>query len=159
MVISTKKTRIFVSLIAPESLASQDRCSHSVPRRPDYSPYSVNFVLTQGIPPDFSGSVHFCIIKPPYAMGSVLSLSGHATAYRCHLLLRVRRRGPVALKVVLVKRVLPFEVHHGLFLVHFYFPTPIWSFRLHTLSLHFFNAVGHRPIAACCVGENHLHKQ
>ena len=36
-----KKNEDFsLSLIVPESLASRDGCSHPVPRRPDYSPYS-----------------------------------------------------------------------------------------------------------------------
>ena len=39
----------------------------------------LNLVLTYGIPPEFRGGVH---MKPPYAIGSVPSLSGHAIAYR-----------------------------------------------------------------------------
>ena len=45
-------------------------------------------MLTYGIPPEFRGGVH---MKPPYAIGSVPSLSGHAVAYRCRSLPRVRR--------------------------------------------------------------------
>ena len=45
-------------------------------------------MLTYGIPPEFRGGVH---IKPPYAIGSVPSLSGHADAYRWGSLPRVRR--------------------------------------------------------------------
>ena len=40
----------------------------------------LNLVFTRGIPPDFRGGVH--LFKPPYASGSVPSLSGHITAYR-----------------------------------------------------------------------------
>ena len=36
-------------------------------------------MLTQGIPPDFRGGVHLFI--PPYAIGPVSRLSGHAFAY------------------------------------------------------------------------------
>ena len=45
-------------------------------------------MLTYGIPPEFRGGVH---MKPPYAIGSVPSLSGHAVAYRWCSLPRVRR--------------------------------------------------------------------
>ena len=45
-------------------------------------------MLTCGIPPGFRGGVH---MKPPYAIGSVPSLSGHAVAYRWRSLPRVRR--------------------------------------------------------------------
>ena len=39
-------------------------------------------------------------MEPPYAIGSVPGLSGHAIAYRWRSLPRVRRHGPVNLKVV-----------------------------------------------------------
>ena len=45
-------------------------------------------MLTYGIPPEFRGGVH---MKPPYAIGSVPRLSGHAVAYRWRSLPRVRR--------------------------------------------------------------------
>ena len=48
----------------------------------------LNLVLTYGIPPEFRGGVH---MKPPYAIGSVPSISGHAIAYRWRSLPRVRR--------------------------------------------------------------------
>ena len=50
--------------------------------------FRLNLVLTYGIPPEFRGGVH---MKPPYAIGSVPSLSGHAIAYRWRSLPRVRR--------------------------------------------------------------------
>ena len=50
----------------------------------------LNLVLTYGIPPEFRGGVHL-LFKPPYAIGSVPSLSGHAIAYRWRLLPRARR--------------------------------------------------------------------
>ena len=57
-------------------------CSFSTPR--------LNLVPTNGIPPDFRGSVHYLFI-PSYAIRSVPSLSGHATAYQRRSLPRVRR--------------------------------------------------------------------
>ena len=58
-------------------------CSFSILR--------LNLVLTYGIPPEFRGGVHLFIGKPPYAIGSVPSLLGHAIAYRWRSLPRVRR--------------------------------------------------------------------
>ena len=56
----------------------------------------------------FPRGVHF-LFKPPYANGSVLSLSGHAIAYRWRSLPRVHRhRASSHLKVVPVTGVLPF---------------------------------------------------
>ena len=46
-------------------------------------------MLTYGLPPEFRGGAHLFI--PPYAIGSVPSLSGHAIAYRWRPLPRVRR--------------------------------------------------------------------
>ena len=51
----------------------------------------LNLVLTYGIPPEFRGGVLLIISKPPYAIGSVPSLSGHAIAHRWRSLPRVRR--------------------------------------------------------------------
>ena len=54
-----------------------------------FSTLRLNLVLTHGIPPDFRGGVHLFI--PPYAIGPVPSLSGHAFSYRWRSLPRVRR--------------------------------------------------------------------
>ena len=48
----------------------------------------LNLVLTYGIPPELRRRP---FIKPPYAIGSVPSLSDHAIAYRWRSLPRVRR--------------------------------------------------------------------
>ena len=63
----------------------------AVPSRVLISMLRLNLVLTYGIPPEFRGGVHFFFFKPPYAIGSVPSLSGHAIAYRWRPLPRVRR--------------------------------------------------------------------
>ena len=53
--------------------------------------FRLNMVLTYGIPPDFRGGVHV-FFYPPYAIGSVLSLSVYyAIAYRLRSLSRVFR--------------------------------------------------------------------
>ena len=49
-------------------------------------------------------------MKTPYAIGSVPCLPGHAIAYRWRSLPRIRRPGPVNLKVVSSERVLPWQI-------------------------------------------------
>ena len=63
-------------------------------------------MLTYGIPPEFRGGVH---MKPPYAIGSVPSLSGHAVAYRWRSLPRVRRHR-VSKPQGSSERVLPWQI-------------------------------------------------
>ena len=72
----------------PENLVSRDGFSRPVPRQPAHLHTQAELVLTYGIAPEFRGGVH---MKPPYAIGSVPSLSGHAIAYRWRSLPRVRR--------------------------------------------------------------------
>ena len=67
-------------------------------------------MLTFGIPPEFRGGVQstYCF-KPACAIGSVPSLSGHAIAYRCRSLPRVRRHR-ASKPQGSSKRVLPWQV-------------------------------------------------
>ena len=76
---------------APENLVSRDGFGSPVPRQSDH-------IHTQGESGAYlrdSSRVPrrrpFIYLKPPYAIGSVLSLSGHAIAYRWRSLPRVRR--------------------------------------------------------------------
>ena len=82
----------------------------------------LNLVLTHGIPPVFRGGVHLFIL-PRYVIGSVPSLSGYAITYRWRSLPRVRRPGPVVLKVVPVTDA-AFSGHHGPINVCLSFSTP-----------------------------------
>ena len=66
-------------------------------------------MLTCGIPPEFRGGVHLFILKPPYAIGSVPSLSGHAITNRWRSLPRVRRHRPSKPQGS-SERVLPWQV-------------------------------------------------
>ena len=69
----------------------------------------LNLVLAYGIPPEFRGGVHL-LFKPPYAIGSDPSLSGHAIiAYRWRSLPRVRRHG-ASKPQGSSERVLPWQV-------------------------------------------------
>ena len=79
-----------LSPCVPENLVSRDGFSRPVPRQSSLliSILRLNLVLTYGIPPGFRGGVH---MKPPSAIGSVPSLSGHAVAYRWRSLPRVCR--------------------------------------------------------------------
>ena len=87
---------ISLSAFAPENLVSRDEFGSPVPRQPSHlhtRSESDWLVLTYGLPPKFRGGVLLFILKPPYAIGSVPSLSGHAIAYRWRSLPRVRRHG------------------------------------------------------------------
>ena len=85
----TGKKNIPLSPCVPENLVSRDGFSRPVPRQPAH-------LHTQDEPGAYlrdSSRVprRRPLMKPPYAIGSVPSLSGHAIAYRCRSLPRVRR--------------------------------------------------------------------
>ena len=85
----TGKMNIPLSPCVPENLVSRDGFSRPVPRQSAHlHTQAESGAYTYGIPPGFRGGVH---MKPPYAIGSVPSLSGHAVAYRWRSLPRVRR--------------------------------------------------------------------
>ena len=97
-----------ISLFAfmSENLVSRDGFGSPVPRQPAHLLVRLDLVLTYGIPPEFRGGVH---MKPPYAIGSVPSFSGHAIAYRWRSLPRVRRHRANKPQVS-SERVLPCQV-------------------------------------------------
>ena len=66
-----------LSPFAPENLVSRDGFGSPVPRQPAHLHAQAESVLTYGTPPEFRGDVHI-FSKPPYAIASVSSLSGHA---------------------------------------------------------------------------------
>ena len=89
-----RENEYFLSTFAPENLVSRDGFGNqSRPASACSSPYSgwIWCLLT--------GSSRvprrrlFIELKPPYAIGTVPSLSGHANAYRWRSLPRVRRHG------------------------------------------------------------------
>ena len=73
----------------PENLVSRDGFSHPVPRQPAH----LHTHAESGAYLRDSSRVprRRSFMKPPYAIGSVPSLSSHAIAYRWRLLPRVRR--------------------------------------------------------------------
>ena len=82
---------ISLSAFAPENLVSRDGFGSPVPYQPAY----LHTQIESGAPLRDSSRVRrrrpSIYIKPSYAIGSVPSLSGHATAYRWRSLPRVHR--------------------------------------------------------------------
>ena len=103
---------ISLSAFAPENLDSRDGFGSPVPRQPAhlYTQAESGAYLR-----DFSRVPRrrlFIYSKPPYAIGSVPSLSGHAIAYRWRSLPRVRRHRASKPKGS-SERVLPWQVTMG----------------------------------------------
>ena len=88
---STGNMNISPSPFAPENLVSRDGFGSPVPRQPVYlhnqAESGAYFRDSSRVP----RRCPFIYLKPPYAIGSVPSLSGHVIAYRWRLLPRVRR--------------------------------------------------------------------
>ena len=87
-----RKNNISLSAFAPENLVSRNGFGSPVPRQPAH----LHTRTESGAYLRDSSRVPrrrpFIYIKPPYAIGSVPSLSGHAIAYRWRLLPRARRQ-------------------------------------------------------------------
>ena len=82
---------ISLSPSAPENLVSRDGFGSPVPRQPAHlhtQAESGAYLRDSSRVPRRRPSIY---LKPPYAIGSVPSLSGHAIAYRWRSLPRVRR--------------------------------------------------------------------
>ena len=82
---------ISLSPFEPENLVSRDGFGSPVPRQPAHlhtQAESGAYLRDSSRVPRRRPFMH---LKPPYASGSVPSLSGHAVAYRWRLLPRVRR--------------------------------------------------------------------
>ena len=84
-----RKNNFPLSPCKPENLVSRDRFSRPVPRQPAH----LHTQAESGAYLRDSSRVprRRPFMKPPYAIGSVPSLSGHAIAYRWRSLPRVRR--------------------------------------------------------------------
>ena len=84
-----RENNILLSPCAPENLVSRDGFSRPVPRQPAH----LHTQAESGAYLRDSSRVprRRPFMKPPYAIGSVPSLSGHAIAYRWRSLPRVRR--------------------------------------------------------------------
>ena len=110
----TGKMNIILSAFAPESLVSRDGFGIPVQRQPPH----LHTQAESGAYPRDSSRVprRRPFMKPPYAIGSVPSLSGHAIAYRWRSLPRVRRHR-ASKPQGSSERVLPWQSalagHHG----------------------------------------------
>ena len=91
----TGKMNISLSPFAPENFVSQDGFGSPVPRRPAHSSLRLNhqssiWCLLTGFLPISAAASNYKF-KPPYVIGPVPSLSGHANAYQWCSLPRVHR--------------------------------------------------------------------
>ena len=103
------QNNIALSAFAPESLVSRDGFGSPVPRQPAHlhtQAESGAYLRDSSRVPRRRSFVH---LKPPYAIGSVPSLSGHTIAYRWRSLPRVRRHMASKLQGS-SERVLPWQV-------------------------------------------------
>ena len=93
-----RENNIRLSPCVPENLVSRDGFSSPVPRQPAH----LHTQAESGAYLRDSSRVprRRPFMKPPYAIGSVPSLSGHANAYRWRSLPESAGTGPVNLKVV-----------------------------------------------------------
>ena len=90
---SAEQAKCFFPLtpFAPENLILRDRFDSSVPRQSANFHTQAEFGAYLWDPSQVPRRRPFIYFKPPYAIGSVPSFSGHAIAYRWRLLPRVRR--------------------------------------------------------------------
>ena len=101
-----RENNIPLSPCVPENLVSRDGFSRPVPRQPAH----LHTQAESGAYLRDSSRVprRRPFMKPPYAIGSVPSLSGNAIAYRWHS--RSAGTGPVNLKVGSSERVRPWQI-------------------------------------------------
>ena len=124
-----------LSPYAPENLVSQDGFSRPVPRQPAHSPYSGwSWCLLMGFPP-ISAAASIYLFKPPYAIASVPTLSGHAIACQRRSLPRVRRhRASSPQGSSSNNGCCHFSGHHGVINVRLSFPHPLLVWNGHVES-------------------------
>ena len=103
----SRENNIPLSPCVPENLVSRDGFSRPVPRQPVH----LHTQAESGayLRDSFRVPRRRPFMKPPYAIGSVPSLSGHAIAYRWHSLPRVRRHR-VSKPQGCSERVLPWQI-------------------------------------------------
>ena len=89
-----RDNNISLSAFAPESLVSRNGFGSPVPRQPVHLHTRAESDAYLRDSSRVPWRCPFIYFKPPYAIGSVPSLSGHATAYRWRSLPRVRRHRP-----------------------------------------------------------------
>ena len=119
-----RENNVPLSPCVPENLVSRDGFSRPVPRQPAH----LHTQAESGAYLRDSSRVprRRPFMKPPYAIGSVPSLSGHAIAYRYSVHCRESAgTGPVNLKVVPNGCCLALADHHGPINIRLSFPHPL----------------------------------
>ena len=114
-----------LSLCVPENLVSRDVFSRPVPRQPAHlhtQAESGAYLRDSSRVPRRRPFIYF---KPPYAIGSAPSLSGHAVAYRWRSLPRVRRHW-ASKPQGSSERVLPWQVTMDQLIFASLSHTPYW---------------------------------
>ena len=86
-----RENNISLSPFAPENLVSRDGFGSPVPRQPAHLHSQAESGACLRDPSRVPRRRPFIYSKPPYAIGSVPTLSGHAIVYRWRSLPRVRR--------------------------------------------------------------------
>ena len=117
------KMNISLSAFVPENLVLARRVRQSRPASACSFPYSgwIRCLLTGFLPSSAAASIY--LLKPPYTIGSVPSLSGHAVAYRRGWQRESTGTGSVFLKVVPAMSA-ALAGHHGPINYAPLFPTP-----------------------------------
>ena len=105
----TAKNNISLSAFAPENLVSRDGFGSPVPRQPAHLHTQAESSAYLRDSSRVPRRRPFIYLKPPYAIGPVPSLSGHAITYRWRLLPRVRQHRASKLQDS-SERVLPWQV-------------------------------------------------
>ena len=116
-----RENNIPLSPCVPENLVSRDEFSRPVPRQPAHLYTQAESGAYLRVSSRVPRRRPF--MKPPYAIGSVPSLSGHVTAYRWRSLPRVRRHRASKPKGS-SERVLPWQITMDQ-LIFLSFPHPL----------------------------------
>ena len=120
----TGKKNISLFPYMPENLVSRDGFSRPVPRQPAHLHTQTESGVYSRDSSRFPRRRPFIYFKPPYAIGSVPSLSGHAIVYRWRSLPRVLRHGGSSPQGSSSNGCCHFAGHHGPINVRLSFPTP-----------------------------------
>ena len=113
------------SPFGPENLLSRDEFGSPVSHQPAHLHTQAESSAYLRDSSRFPRQLQFFLIEPPYAIGSVPSSSGHAIAYRCRSLPRVRRHRASKLQGS-SKRVLPWQVTMDQLICASLFHTHYW---------------------------------
>ena len=121
----TGKMNISLSAFAPENLVSRDGFGSLIPRQPAHLHTQAEFDAYLRDSSRVPRRHPYIYLKPPYALGSIPSLSGRALAYRWLSLPRVRRQR-ASKPQGSSERVLPWQVTMDLLICASFFHTHYW---------------------------------